>query len=327
MKRSLVPLAMAAGLAAVGLTGAAHAQNFPDRAVTLMHGSEPGGAHDFVARLLAAVLEKKWGQPVVVRNQSGASATIAAQAVARAAPDGYTLDLINNNHTLAPSLMDLAYDPVADFTPITRIGLGTQVLVVNKELIPAQTLEELIEYIRARPNELNFSSSGPGTATYLNMRALMNETGIEMTNVSYRGGGPSLAAILSGEVELGFTSVGSAVEHTGFEGARLTALAVSAKAGSIALPELPSVAEAANLPDYDYGSWYGLVAPAGLSPALLDQIYSDVLEVLEDPEVIEAFNARDIVRATLTPDEFRQFLVTEIETWAQWVTPEEAPAN
>lgn len=314
--KSLVFSFAALSIAIASLPVHAQEEAYPSQPVTMVLGSSPGGANDILLRLIASRLELKWGQPVVVVNQPGASASVAAAGVAQAEPDGYTLDFINNNHTLSPSLMSLPYDPIADFDPIMRVGEAPQVLLLNNDALEARSLVELIDYARENPQAINFASCGPGCPTYLNMQVLMEDTGTEMVNVTYAGGGPAIAALLSGEVDLAWTSAGEAVSQLS-GGSPVTALAVSTAVRSPNLPDVPTVAEAVGLADYDQGSWYGLLAPAGTPRAIVDQIYSDIAEVLEEPETMEFLASRDVAPRTLGPDEFKAFLSREIEIWAE----------
>lgn len=286
---------------------------FPDRPVHLVVGAAPGGGMDSTARLYAQKLTEMWGQSVIIDNKPGASNSIAADLVAHAPPDGYMLGWINNNHTVSPSQFKLNYDPIKSFIPISLLMLQPDVLVINPS-VPAKTLGELIAYAKANPGKLNFGSAGTGTAPYLEMALLMQRSGFKMTNVSFQGMAPATVALLGGEIQLMFGAVTTSFEQV--KAGKVRALAVTSAKPVPLIGNVPTVAEAANLPGYDEGTWIGVLAPAGTPGSVASKIREDMIKVSNLPDMKEHFASLGIQAYGTTPDEFKDFLIKDIQKWS-----------
>ena len=291
------------------------AQSWPDRPVRIVVGYPPGGGTDLVARLVQQPLSLRWGQPVVVDNRPGANAMIAAEAVAKAKPDGYTLlmayatELAVNPVTIKA----LPYDPVKDFAPILQLASAPLVLAVNPAL-PAKDVKELIALAKARPGSLNYSSSGSGSVHHF-AGALFNlQTGADLTHVPYKGSGPATADAVSGQVQATYASVASVLRFV--QAGRLRALGVTSKKRSPQMPEVPSMAEA-GLSDFELTSWYGLLAPAGTPAAVIAKIHADVSAVLASAEAQKSFSVQGLDPAGGSPQAFAEFIRSEAVKFAR----------
>jgi tripartite-type tricarboxylate transporter receptor subunit TctC len=312
MLKARLGLLVASTICGMALCGIDARAEYPDRTIHFLIGVAPGGSNDTLARLIADKLSAKWGQPVVVENREGASSTIAANLASRSPADGYTVLFVNNNHTVASSQMQLPYDPVKSFAPISLLVTQPDALVVNPS-VPVNSLEELIAYAKAHPRQLNFGASGIGGAPYLDMLILMQKTGMQIAPINYKGSEPVLIAVLANEVQMMFGSAATVAEQVKI--GKLKALAVSAKVRSPVLPEVPTIAEAANLPDFDQGSWVGALAPAGTPQEIVSKLRDGMVEAMEMPDVKKVLVARGIVPVESTPEEFGAFMGRDIPFW------------
>lgn len=292
---------------------AAAAQNYPSRPVRLIVPVPPGGGQDIMARALAQKLTESWGESVVVDNRSGASAILGSEILARSAPDGYTLILISSTHVIAPSLNKVPYDPIRDFAPITQLSSQPYVMAINPSL-PAKSVKEFTEVAKARPGQLNFGSAGNGTAVQLAAEMFKQMTGTSLTHIPYKGGGPALLSLISGETALLFASLPAAMPLA--KAGKLRALAVSGAARSSVAPGLPTVAES-GLPGFAVVNFYGVLAPRGTPKALITRLYSDIIKVLNMPDLKERMANEGTDTAGSTPEEFGAFLKSEIDKWAR----------
>lgn len=288
---------------------------YPEHAVHIIVGVAPGGNLDSTARIIARGLSEKWGQPVIVENKPGADTAIAADFVAHAPPDGYTLDMIINSHTV-PSAVKLNFDPIKSFAPITRVASHAEFLVGNATL-PVGSLKDLIAYAKSRPGILNYGSSGPGSTPYLEMRLLTKGAGIDMVNVNYQSMGKALEAALGGEIQLMFGSGTVLIEQ--IKAGKVKGLAVSSAVRSKLMPELPTIAEAANLPGYDVTAWEGLLAPAATPKAIIAKLHDDVVAVLNQPEIGKRISSTGNDVIADSSDAFGQFLREDIARWSALV--------
>ena len=286
---------------------------YPERPVRIIVGFTPGSGGDSMARLIADKLREKWSQPVIVENRVGASNTIAMGFAARAAPDGYTLAMVNANFTVTPSQMKLDYDPVHAFTSISLLATQPDLLVILPSL-PAKSVKALIAHARANPGKLNFGSSGTNGAPYLAMALLMQRTAMRMVNVNYRGTAEASLGLLGGEVQLLFGSITSVFPAV--ESRKVLPLAVSSKRRFAGLPDLPTVAEAADLPGFDVNAWQGVLAPAGLPKGLAGRIHADAVAAMKAPDVQARLARQGNVTIASTPDEFAAFIENDIPKWA-----------
>jgi tripartite-type tricarboxylate transporter receptor subunit TctC len=288
---------------------AASAQPYPNKPVRMVVGFPPGGGTDILARLVAQKLSETWGQQVVVENRPGASATIAANVVAKAPPDGYTLSMGQlTPNAIAPALMaDLPYDPSRDFVPIVLVGTSPNVLVVNPGL-PAKNLQELVALAKSRPGKVTYASSGPGSLQHIAAELFSKVAGVEIVHVPYKGSGQAIIDLMSGQVDLNFDSVPAVLQQV--KAGRLRALAVTSARRSTGLPEIPAIAE--SYTDYDLTTWWGLFAPAGTPPAIVAKIHDDTLAVLRNAEVRERFAGVSVDAGGGSAREFADLVARDI---------------
>ena len=288
----------------------AGAQQFPSKALHLIVPFPPGGGNDTVARAIAQQLGPDLGQPVVIDNRPGAGGSVGAELAARAPADGYTLFLAGvGSHAVNPNFhRSLPYDAVKDFAPICLVASAPSVLVVNPAL-PARTLAEFTAYARANPGKLNYASNGNGSAAQL--AAVLYETmaDVRMVHVPYKGIAPAMTDLLSGEVQLMFGTIVALVPH--IQARKLRALAVTSKKRSALVPEVPTLAES-GLPDYEAGSWYGILAPAGTPREVIERLHGAIVKALKQPDVSKRLAAEGAEPIGSTPEEFAAHIKAEI---------------
>jgi len=310
----------AAALAIFSLT--AQAQSWPSKPVRLIVPFPPGGTTDIVARSLGVELQRMWQQPVVIENRPGAGGNIGSELVAKSANDGYTLLMGTvGTHSINAALFaqsgnKMPFDPVKDFVPITLAAGVPNVMVVNSKL-PVNTVSEFIAYAKTRPGQLNMASSGNGTSIHLTGELFKTMTGTYMVHLPYRGSAPALTDLLAGNTNVMFDNLPSALPH--IKSGRLRALAVTSRERSTALPDTPTVEEAAKLKGFDASSWFGLFAPAGTPRAIVDKIQADVAKALAVPEVRERFVSQGAQPGGTTPDQFAAFIRAETDKWTKVV--------
>ena len=293
----------------------AGAETFASRPITIVVPASPGGVTDMLGRILAKRFTEKFGQ-AIVENKPGANNQIAAEYVARAAPDGHTLFIgPETTFVVNPSIYPkLNYDPVKDFTPITGLITINQALLVHPSL-PVNNVKELLEFARAKPGELNYGTFGIGSSSHLNMELFQSEAGIRLTPVHYRGATPALADVMAGHIQLMFISVGSAVPQA--RAGKVRMLAVGARQRLDALPDVPTVAES-GLPGFEAVSWFGLYGPAGMPTDIVAKINAEVRGVFADPEVRKTFLAPQFFEPLVdTPAELAGLLAAEAKKWGK----------
>lgn len=308
---------IAAFAAAIFINGSTQAQTFPNRTVIIVVPFAAGGSGDILARLVGAKLETKWGQPVVVENRAGAGGNIGATAVARAAPDGYTLLLgASPQFTVNVTLYkNLPYDPEKELTPLAMAAATPFVLVVNPS-VPAKTVKEFIDYAKASPQPLSYATAGYGVPHHLYMELLKSMTGVQMNPVPYRGSVPSLTDVVAGHVPVMFVDLGPGLGQ--MQSGAVRSLGVSLAKRLDVLPNVPPIND--TLPGFDVASWQMFAAPSGTPRPVLDKISADIRAVLEMPEIGEA-----ISKAGMLPlpqrdiDELKKFVKTELTRWGDVV--------
>ena len=294
------------------VTHACFAQDYPNRAIRLIVTVPPGGAADFIARLVGGKLSESLGQPVVVENRGGAGGTIATDAVAKAAPDGYTL-LQNSitTHGVGPHLYSkLPYDPVKDFAPVSGLALLPLVMAVNAEL-PFRNINELISESKARP--LHFASSGNGGAPHMAAELFKSVTGAQLTHVPYKGSGPAVADLIGGRVQIMFDAPPSLIAH--IKSGKLRVLAAASAQRNRLLPEAPTFAELGH-PKVNVSLWYGLLAPAGTPAAVVQKISADVGKILQSADVRDRLQGQGAEPMPGSPEAFGAFMREEMAKWA-----------
>jgi len=312
-RRLAFALAIALGTAA--LAPAAFAQTFPARPVTLVVPFPPGGGTDTGGRAIAEQLSRRWGQPVIVENKGGAAGQIGADYVAKARPDGYTLLLGNiGTQAINPSLYaKLPYDADKAFAPVSLIAELPLAMMVNPA-VPARTAADFIALAKAQPGRLSYSSSGAGGAPHLAAEMFKDQTGIFIVHVPYRGGGPAIADLLAGHVQLSFMTALEASGH--IKAGKLRALAVTGDKRLPALPDVPTLGES-SLPGFNAISWIGLLAPSGTPQDIVDKISADVRAVLADEPVKARFAALGGVPRATSPQEFGKLIAADKARYAQ----------
>lgn len=286
------------------------AQGFPERPVTLVVGYAAGGAIDQSARLVGQALSVKWGKSVVVENRTGANGTIAAAAVAGAKPDGHTLLVTATSHTLNKFVIkSLRYDVEKSFAPIALTVSVPNVLVVNASS-PYRSVGELVAAMKAKSKDFSYASQGVGGIPHLAGELFKIKTGTEMVHVPYRGANQGMTDLIAGVVDLSFPSPGSVLVHVA--SGKLRALAVSSPQRYAQLKNVPTFAEA-GIPDFNIGTWHGVLAPAGTPPAVIAKLNADINEVIQTPEFKAALAAQGNMAAMpVTPDEFAAKLSSEL---------------
>jgi tripartite-type tricarboxylate transporter receptor subunit TctC len=293
------------------------AQSFPTRPLKIIIPFPPGGPTDVLGRIVAQKLSERLGQSVVVDNKPGASGMIGADMVAKSAPDGYTLLVNASLHVINPSLYDKPrYDAIADFTPLSNLADVPLVLVVNAK-VPVQTVKELIEWVKLEKTPVNFASSGNATAPHLAGEAFKVAAGIEkMQHVPYKGSSPALTDLLGGQVQLMFDSLPSSQPF--IKSGTLKALAVTTQRRSLALPNVPTIAES-GIPGFNFSTWYGMWAPASTPAAIVDKLSSEIALITRMPEVREKFLALGAEPVGSTASDFAAFNKSELTKWARIV--------
>ncbi|MGZ5582100.1 MAG: tripartite tricarboxylate transporter substrate binding protein [Usitatibacter sp.] len=304
-------LAFAASLA-LALTQLAHAQAFPNKPIRLIVTYPPGGGADLMARLAAPKMAESLGQPVVVENKAGASGQIGAGEVARAAADGYTLMLDASSYAVNPSLYArLPYDPAKAFTPIAVLALFPNVLIVTPSF-PARDVKELIALAKAKPGTIAFASSGNGSAQHLAGELFRQKTGVDITHVPYKGGGPALNDVMGGQVPVFFANMASSLAQV--KGGKVRALAITGAQRSPALPEAPTMAEA-GVPGYVVYEWNAIFAPAGTPAPVIARLAAAVELAVNSPEFKERVAALGGELTGYGPAEAQRFIREQTELW------------
>ena len=295
--------------------GCAAAQtNYPEKPIRIIVGFPAGGQPDILARLLGQKLADALGKQVVIDNVPGASGSIGADRVAKAAPDGYTLGFSTIAEIgIGPSLSKLPYDPLKDFSPISQVGKGTTALVVNST-VPANTLQELVKLAQARPGELSFASSGSGTSPHLIAELFKSAAGVNILHVPYKGAVLGIPDMLAGRVTMMF-AFPTFVLPLVREG-KLRALAVTSATRNAALPDVPTIAEA-GYPGFEVTAWYGLTAPANTPPAIVARLHAETVKALAQAEVRGKFADLGNEAFSSSPAEFTALIKAEIPRWAK----------
>jgi tripartite-type tricarboxylate transporter receptor subunit TctC len=309
--KMLFRLLMFLALAAPGIS---FSQSYPNRPVRLIVTFAAGGGTDLVARAVSPKLSEYLGQPVVVDNRAGANGAVGADAVAKSAPDGYTLCVCAAG-TLAvgPHLTKQPFDAFKDFTPVSLLAISPFVVTVHPTL-KANTIRDLIEIAKAHPGKINFGSSGIGGAPHLSTELFKHMAGVDMVHVAYKGLGPAMTDLLGGQINMMFADVSVVAPH--LKSGKLRGLAISGAARSSAVPELPTVAEA-GVPGYAAGTWYGIFAPAGTPAPVVARVSAEAGKVLSLPEIKSALIAQGVEPSTSTPEQFAAFVREEHSKWGK----------
>ena len=311
-RRRDVLRAGAAGVAMLSL--GSHAQStWPTKPVTVIVPFPAGGGTDAFARPLSAQFAKLAGKPFIIDNRGGAGGTLGASIAAKAAPDGYTLFMGAVHHTIAPSMYPkLDYDIEKDFVPLVLMANVPQVLVVNPKRVEAQNMKTFIEYVRKNPGKLNYGSAGAGTSHHLAGELFKQQTKTFITHIPYRGAGPALQDLISGNVDMMFDGLGSSANH--IKGGRIKALMVSGTKRNPAFPDVPCAAEV-GLPDYTVTTWYGMWAPKGTPLDVQTRIVEELRKAAATDELKAIWASNGAEFGNLTPAQFGAFVSSEVKRW------------
>ena len=304
----------AAMLACAALATPAFAQPaYPSKPVRIISIFAPGGGNEVICRLVAQQLTERLKQQVIVENRVGANGIVGTEAVARAAPDGYTFTLIPSGHTVNASMYKkLPFDSLKDFTPITLAGSGPLVLAVHPSL-PLKNVRDLIALAKSRPGQLTYVSSGIGASGHLAGALFDTMTGTKMEHIPYKGMSLAVSDLMGGQVSMTFGTSLSVIPHV--RTGRLRALATTGAQRSPAMPDLPTVAES-GMPGYEAGLWYGFVGPARMPPEIVQRLNAEIVAILAQPDTREKLASQGLDARSSTPDEFARVLAADIVRWA-----------
>jgi tripartite-type tricarboxylate transporter receptor subunit TctC len=312
---ALLGRAASAALALACLAGIADAQTYPSRPIRLIVTFPPGGSTDTMARTLQPSLEKRLGQPIVIENRGGAGGSIGADAIAKAAPDGYVFGIAGLGALAVDVILNdkLPYDPFRDITPISGLIQSPFILAAPLSF-SGSSIADVIALAKAKPGTLSIGHGGNGTAMHLSAQLFNHMSGLELPLVPYRGTGPVTQDVLAGHIPLGITDPPSALAQ--IEGKRIKALAISTRTRFFALPDVPTFAES-GLAGYESMGWFGFVAPAGTPPAMIARLNGAIVAALHEPAVLERIHLLGAEPMPGTPEEFGRFIRSEYEKWGK----------
>jgi tripartite-type tricarboxylate transporter receptor subunit TctC len=313
MVRKLLVLLLAA--CALIVTKTAHAQDWPQRPVRIIGPYAAGGNADVLARLTAQWLSDAFKQQFVVENRVGGNGVIAAEAVAHATPDGYTLMwAVLPPVAIQPAMTKVPYDPIKDFAPVSVVGTNPFVLVVNKD-VPAKSVKEFIAWVKSQPTKLSYAEGAVGSVTHLAMALFLKRAGIEMTNVSYRGNNPAMTDVVAGHIPTMFSNVSDALPQ--IKAGAIRPLAVSSNQRVPQLPDTPTVAE--SFPGYSAITWNGLMAPAGTPKPIIDKMAAEIAKACKDQKFVERLATLGADPSGITPEQFAKLIAQDLKTWGEAV--------
>jgi tripartite-type tricarboxylate transporter receptor subunit TctC len=318
-------LVAAAFVAAFAVISPAQAQDYPSRLVHLVVPQAAGGGTDTFARAIGQKLSERWGQPVVIENKAGAGGVVGTDFVAKAPADGYTLLVTyEGSQAINQSLYEkLPFDSLKDFYPIATIAVTPFILIVGPR-VEAKTLKEFIAFARANPDRLSYGSAGNGSVNHLLGEMLKTEADIRLVHVPYKGASSAIADVIGGHIDAAFASVPSVISSV--QSNIVRALAVSSAKRIAIAPDIPTVAEA-GFPKFDVDPWWGILAPAGLSPAIAQKISADIAEILKTPEMVEVLAKQGATPLITSSGAFRDLLAQDIEKWRKVVKASGATIN
>jgi tripartite-type tricarboxylate transporter receptor subunit TctC len=312
MKKAVTMLAGAALFAASMSTWA---QDWPTKPVKIVVPFAPGGGSDFIARYIARRLTDELKQPFIVDNKPGAGGNIGTEQGVKSPPDGYTLTLIASSYTVNPSVYKLNFDPVKDITPIIQISQGPLIIVVNPA-VPVKTLPEFIALAKAKPDSINYASSGQGSIIHAATEMFNQQAGTRMTHVPYKGSGPALTDTIAGQTQVFFSSASTAMPQV--QGGKLRAIGVTTPKRIPALPNVPTVSES-GVPMYNVTLWHGLIGPKGMPPEVVAKVNAAVAKALKMKESEEQLQNDGVAPAGGSPQQFGETIRKEIDTWRKVV--------
>jgi tripartite-type tricarboxylate transporter receptor subunit TctC len=302
----------------------AHAQSYPTRPIRIVVPFGPGGFTDVAARILQKELAPAIGQPIVIENKPGAGSTIGTTDVARSAPDGYSLVMISTTHVISPHLYkQIPYDPIKDFTPVMKLAEGPYVLVVHPSL-PVKNVADLIALAKAKPNTIDYASSGNGSAQHLVGALFVAMAGAPLSHVPYKGSSQAMNDVLGGIVKVSFVGVPNALAN--LQAGKIKALAVTTKKRYAELPDVPTLDEA-GVKGYDATIWLGLLAPPGTPRDIVDKLNTSITKILSTPDARKLMASAGVDVATSSPEDFATLMQSELERWGKVVRETGATVN
>src|SRR5688500_1610712 len=293
---------------------AAGAQEWPTKPVRFIVPYPPGGGTDVIARIVQSRLGDALGQQVIIENRGGAGGALGTVQAALAAPDGYTFLFTLSSHTINPLLCKLSYDTERDFAPVTLI-VSVQQLIATQPGAPIQSLQDVIKMSKAKPGSLNFASVGNGTPSHIAGELIKPRTGIDMVHIPYKGGGPAVADTLGGQVSFAIVTMPAAMSHV--RAGKLRALAVTTLKRNPGAPEVPTVAEALKMPDYEVDSWYGLFAPAKTSSSIVATMQKAIVKTIQLPDVKQKLLEQGADTVGSSPEHLGQVVKKELAKWPE----------
>ena len=309
MKRSLLPLVFCLGASCMNGALAQGADTYPTKPIRLLLAVPPGGSVDPIARTITAKLGPRLKQNIVVDNVAGGGGTIAPDTVAHAAPDGYTLFLATPTLVTGPIMNKLNFDPVRDFEPVSQLVSNPFVLVVPPAL-PVKTVKDLVALAKAKPGTLNFGSPGEGSAPHLAIELLKSMANIDLVHVPYKGGGPAMVDMVAGRIQLYASSIAGVSEL--LKAGKVRPIAVATARRATAMPDIPTVGESGG-PGYEYDTWYGIVAPAKTSAAVVNKLNTEIVATMADPEVVKQLANLGSEPHSSTPAAFGALIKSEFQ--------------
>jgi tripartite-type tricarboxylate transporter receptor subunit TctC len=295
--------------------GKGDATEYPNRPIRLVVSAAPGGSSDGAARVIAQRLNDMWKKQIVVDNRGGAGGVIGADLVAKSEPDGYTIGIVSLRFSVNPSLLKMPFDPIKDFEFLTMNGAVGNVLVVNVKS-PLTSVKDLIEQAKAKPGQFTFASSGIGGAPHLTGEFFAQQTGVKLTHIAYKGGGPAITDLLANNVTMSFASLTSALPY--IKASRLRPLAVAAKARASQLPEVPTMKEA-GAGELHVLDWQGMLTTARTPKPIVTKLSTTIRGILKEPETVRRFDAMGLDIIASTGEEFRRDVASDITRWAKVV--------
>jgi tripartite-type tricarboxylate transporter receptor subunit TctC len=302
--------------AALAFAGGAAAADYPARPVRLIDPYQPGGGSGLIARMVGAKLSEMWGKQVVVDNRPGAAAAIGTEICARSTPDGYTLCMgTSGSIAISPNVNKVPYDPVKDLIPITQTSAQVMLVVLHPS-VPIHSVKELVAAARANPGKLVYASSGTGGSGHLAVELFQSMTKVQMTHVPYKGNGPAVVAQMAGEVQLGFNNILAVLPHV--NSGKLRAIAVTSAKRAATAPKVPTLAEA-GVPGYEATSWNGIFAPAKTPRPIINRIHTDVVKILQTPDIREKLMAAGSDPVGSTPEAFLAYVKSELARWGKLI--------
>jgi len=315
-RRAFLLASVLAACAGAIASAAGAAETYPQRAIRLIVPYPPGGAGDIIGRILAARLGEAVRQQVVADNRPGGGQVIATQLAARANPDGHTLLLASTTHAINPGLLKkLPYDSIRDFSAITLVA-DSPLLFLAHPALEVASIQDLVAAAKSRPGRINYASSGPGTGGHLSVELLKRMTGIDLVHIPYKGAGPALVDLVSGQVQVMCTSPLPSLPHV--RAGRLKGLAMTGRARSSAAPEIPTVAES-GVPGYESTLWYALLAPAATPQPVMRRLHAETVKAIRLPGVVEQISALGAQPIGNSPQEVTKFLQSEITRWTRLI--------